>query len=108
MRGQTSPQMSLGDGFIDPSLFELDNEVKRVDALVLQKEFLTSFEDVFSQTMGRLGTPMRGICVCNFSTIGRILQNLKTRPSNCRRYPCPDRIIVAGCSMLSRSDRLFL
>jgi len=58
MRGQTSQQMSFGDGFIDSSLFELDNELKRVDALLSQKEFLTPFEDVFSETMGRPGTPI--------------------------------------------------
>ena len=58
MRGQTSRQMSFGDGFIDSSLFELDNELKRVDALLSQKEFLRPFEDVFSETMGRPGTPI--------------------------------------------------
>jgi IS5 family transposase len=58
MRGQTSQQMSFGDGFIDPSLFELDNELKRVDALLSQKEFLTPFEEVFNETMGRPGTPI--------------------------------------------------
>jgi transposase, IS5 family len=58
MRGQTSQQMSFGDGFIDSSLFELDNELKRVDALLSQKEFLAPFEDVFSETMGRPGTPI--------------------------------------------------
>jgi IS5 family transposase len=50
--------MSFGDGFIDSSLFELDDELKRVDALLSQKEFLTPFEEVFSETMGRPGTPI--------------------------------------------------
>jgi IS5 family transposase len=58
MRGQTSQQMSFGDGFIDSSLFELDDELKRVDALLSQKEFLAPFEEVFSETMGRPGTPI--------------------------------------------------
>jgi IS5 family transposase len=58
MRGQTSQQMSFGDGFIDSSLFELDDELKRVDALLSQKEFLAPFEDVFHETMGRPGTPI--------------------------------------------------
>ncbi len=58
MRGQTSQQMSFGDGFIDSSLFELDDELKRVDALLSQREFLTPFEEVFSETMGRPGTPI--------------------------------------------------
>ncbi len=34
MRGETSQQLSLGDGFIDSSLYELDDELKRVDALL--------------------------------------------------------------------------
>jgi IS5 family transposase len=58
MQGQTSQQMSFGDGFIDSSLFELDEELKRVDAMLSQKEFHAPFEDVFSETMGRPGTPI--------------------------------------------------
>jgi IS5 family transposase len=49
--------MSFGDGFIDSSLFELDEELKRVDSLLSQREFLAPFEEVFSETMGRPGTP---------------------------------------------------
>jgi IS5 family transposase len=58
MRGQTSQQMSFGDGFIDSSLFKLDDELKRIDTLLSQKEFLEPFEEVFSETMGRPGTPI--------------------------------------------------
>ena len=58
MRGQSSQQISFGDGFIDSSLYELDDELKRVDALLSQKEFLAPFEEVFSETMGRPGTPI--------------------------------------------------
>jgi IS5 family transposase len=58
MRGQTTQQMSFGDGFIDSSLFELDDELKRVDSLLSQREFLAPFEEVFSETMGRPGTPI--------------------------------------------------
>jgi IS5 family transposase len=58
MRGQTSQQMSFGDGFIDSSLYELDDELKQVDSLLSQKEFLAPFEEVFSETMGRPGTPI--------------------------------------------------
>jgi hypothetical protein len=58
MRGQLSQQMSFGDGYIDPSLFELNDELKRVDGLLSQKEFLTPFKDIFSDTMGRPGTPI--------------------------------------------------
>lgn len=58
MRTKISQQLSFGDGFIDPSLYELDDELKRVDALLTQKEFLIPFDDVFSETMGRPGTPI--------------------------------------------------
>ena len=58
MRTKTTQQLSFGDGFIDPSLYELDDELKRVDALLSQKEFLIPFNDVFSETMGRPGTPI--------------------------------------------------
>jgi IS5 family transposase len=59
MRGQTRhQQLSFGDGFIDSSLYELDDELKRVDALLSQKELLEPFEEVFSETMGRPGTPI--------------------------------------------------
>lgn len=58
MRRETAQQLSFGDGFIDPSLYELDEELKRVDQLLTQKEFLQPFEEVFSQTMGRPGTPI--------------------------------------------------
>lgn len=58
MRGQSSQQISFGDGFIDSSLYKLDDELKRVDALLSQKEFLAPFEEVFSETMGRPGTPI--------------------------------------------------
>jgi hypothetical protein len=58
MRGQQSRQLSFGDGFINPSLFKLDDELKRVDLLLSEKEFLEPFDDVFSETMGRPGTPI--------------------------------------------------
>lgn len=58
MRARTTQQLSFGDGFIDPSLYELDEELKRVDQLLSQKEFIEPFGDVFSETMGRPGTPI--------------------------------------------------
>jgi len=58
MRGETSQQLSFGDGFIDSSLYELDDELKQVDALLSEEEFLAPFEEVFSETMGRPGTPI--------------------------------------------------
>ena len=56
MRGQSSQQLSFGEGFIDPQLFELDDELKRVDQLLSEREFLKPFEAVFDPTMGRPGT----------------------------------------------------
>lgn len=58
MRAKTSQQLSFGDGFIDPMLYELDDELKQVDQLLTQKEFVEPFEEVFSETMGRPGTPI--------------------------------------------------
>jgi IS5 family transposase len=56
MRGQSSQQLSFGEGFIDPQLFELDAELKHVDHLLSEREFLKPFEAVFDPTMGRPGT----------------------------------------------------
>jgi IS5 family transposase len=48
--------MSFGDGFIDPSLYELDEELKRVDELLGDAKLLKPFEEVFDDSMGRPGT----------------------------------------------------
>jgi len=56
MRGHSSQQLSFGDGFIDPSLFELDDELKRVDDLLCERVLLKPFEAIFDETMGRPGT----------------------------------------------------
>jgi transposase, IS5 family len=56
MRGQSSQQLSFGEGFIDPRLFELDDELKHVDELLYEGEFLKPFEAVFDPSMGRPGT----------------------------------------------------
>jgi len=58
MRGQTTQQLSFGDGFIDPSLFELNEELQQVDKLLSEKSFLKPFEETFDPTMGRPGTPV--------------------------------------------------
>lgn len=58
MRGKTTEQLSFADGFLDPSFFELDKELKRVDELLSSREFLRPFEGVFDETMGRPGTPV--------------------------------------------------
>ena len=58
MRGRSTPQMSFGDGFIDPSLYELNEELKAVDALLSDRALLKPLEEIFDPTMGRPGTPV--------------------------------------------------
>ena len=58
MRGKTTEQLSFADGFLDPSFFELDDELKKVDQLLSNRGFLEPFEAVFDETMGRPGTPV--------------------------------------------------
>jgi IS5 family transposase len=56
MRGRSTQQLSFGEGFIDPSLFHLDEELTRVDEFLMERMFLKPFEAVFDETMGRPGT----------------------------------------------------
>ena len=56
MRKVISQQMSFGDGFIDASLYELDEELKKVDELLGDAKLLKPFEEVFDESMGRPGT----------------------------------------------------
>ena len=56
MRKAISQQMSFGDGFIDRSLYELDEELKKVDELLLNPMLVKPFEEVFNESMGRPGT----------------------------------------------------
>ena len=56
MRKVISEQMSFGDGFIDASLYELDEELKKVDELLGDAKLLKPFEEVFDESMGRPGT----------------------------------------------------
>jgi IS5 family transposase len=48
--------MSFGDGFIDASLYELDDELKQVDELLCDAQLLKPFEAVFDPSLGRPGT----------------------------------------------------
>ena len=48
--------MSFGDGFIDASLYELDEELKKVDELLSNAQLLKPFEEVFDPSLGRPGT----------------------------------------------------
>src|SRR3990170_2203834 len=56
MRTPIAQQFSFGDSFIDPSLYELDEELRKVDKLLSQTNLLKSFEEVFDKSMGRPGT----------------------------------------------------
>jgi IS5 family transposase len=56
MRRAISQQMSFGDGFIDRSLYELDEELKKVDELLSSPALIKPFEEVFDESMGRPGT----------------------------------------------------
>jgi transposase, IS5 family len=57
MRRAISQQLSFGDGFIDPSLYQLDEELKKVDKLLSQGPLVKPFEALFDESMGRPGTP---------------------------------------------------
>jgi IS5 family transposase len=56
MRRAISQQMSFGDGFIDASLYQLDEELKKVDGLLSNPQLLKPFEEVFDPSVGRPGT----------------------------------------------------
>jgi transposase, IS5 family len=56
MRRPISQQMSFGDGFIDASLYELDEELKKVDELLSNAQLLKPFEEAFDPSLGRPGT----------------------------------------------------
>ena len=58
MRGDISQQLSFGDGFIDPSLYELDEELKKADQLLSHLDLLKPFEELFDESLGRPGTPV--------------------------------------------------
>ena len=58
MRTHIAQQLGFGDGFIDPSLYELDEELRKVDELLCQSKLLKPFEEVFDESMGRPGTPV--------------------------------------------------
>lgn len=58
MRKSISQQMSFGDGFIEPSLYELDDELNKADELLSKAELLKPFEEVFDESQGRPGTPV--------------------------------------------------
>ena len=56
MRRPISQQMSFGDGFIDASLYELDEELTKVDELLSNPQLLKPFEEAFDPSLGRPGT----------------------------------------------------
>lgn len=58
MRGRSTAQLSFGDGFLDPALYELNDELKAVDTLLSDRRLWEPFEQMFDPTMGRPGTPV--------------------------------------------------
>jgi hypothetical protein len=48
--------MSFGDGFIDASLYELDEELNKVDELLSNAQLLKPFEEAFDPSLDRPGT----------------------------------------------------
>lgn len=48
--------MSFGDGFIDRSLYELDEELTKIDELLSDPKLLKPFEEAFDPALGRPGT----------------------------------------------------
>jgi hypothetical protein len=51
IRRPISQQMSFGDGFVDASLYELDEELKKVDELLSNAPLLRPFEEVFDPSL---------------------------------------------------------
>ena len=56
MRRPISQQMSFGDGFIDASLYQLDEELAKVDEFLSDPQLLKPFEEIFDPNFGRPGT----------------------------------------------------
>jgi len=50
--------MSFGDGFIDASLYELDEELTKIDEVLSDAQSLKPFEEAFDPSFGRPGTPV--------------------------------------------------
>jgi transposase, IS5 family len=50
--------MSFGDGFIDASLYKLDEELTKADELLSNAQLLKPFEEAFDPSLGRPGTPV--------------------------------------------------
>jgi len=69
MRRAISQQMSFGDGFIDRSLYESDNELKKVDELLSSPALVKPFEEVFDKSMGRPGTAVGDLSAHDVSEV---------------------------------------
>ena len=54
MRGQLSHQLSSGDGFIDSSLYVLEEELQRVNEFLSNPNLFMPFEEAFDESIGRL------------------------------------------------------
>ena len=56
MRRPISRQMSFGDSFIDASLYQLDEELTKVNDFLPNRQLLKPFEEVFDPSLGRPAT----------------------------------------------------
>jgi len=56
MRGRINATMSFGDGYVDPSPYKLDDELKAVNLLLTNRTMLKRLEEMFHPTMGAPGT----------------------------------------------------
>lgn len=58
MHSPSDLQLSLSEGLIDPRVFELSEELKKVDQLLDNPELTRPFEQCFDSALGRPGTPI--------------------------------------------------
>jgi hypothetical protein len=56
MRRPQAQQISFGDGFMHASLYELDEELTKVDELLSNAELLKPLEGTFDPSLGRPST----------------------------------------------------
>ena len=58
MREKTTQQLTFAEEFLEPSLYELNDELKKVGELLQNREILKPFKNKFHETKGRPGTPV--------------------------------------------------
>ena len=62
MRKAISQQLSFGDGFIDPSLYQLDEELKKVDELLSQGQLLKPLKKCLTSAWADPARPLGFTC----------------------------------------------